>query len=786
MQSPVDLVLSRLTSPRVEGRGWLALCPVHGDKSPSLRIDVGDNGNALVVCRSAGCAAADIVDALGLTLADLFVRTGDAPPRRNGSHVPARAVSAQPMKASGPEAPKLEVKAWTWDTPGPIGWRFVCAYDYTDVAGRLVLQAGRFEFDGNVDGARVHAKTFRQRRPDPKRSGRWIGEVKSITHPLYHAPAVAEAAERERRIYIVEGEKDADNLCALGAVATCNPMGAGKWKPEHTAALDRAHVVVIPDNDAPGRKHADSVVSALLSNAASLRRLDLTGLASKGDVSDWIAVGGTLAALDALADAAVDLRNVPTIPPEVDAPPWVNDAPPPDAPPPEFRDDEAPQAMVFALAAPKFVVWTEDGWTEYSPSTVVNALVERGWTVDQVKAHKSHFPTAGGFVFRPGTLSRVVRASSGRVMLNTYRGLPFGPREGDWSLVRSLLLHLVHGDEAGLDYALDWFAAPLQALVAGKGTERCRSALLLHGVPGAGKGLLLEFLRMLYGESFLCISQHQLDDAFDPKRITRSLLVIGDEVTPGTNDRSDKAFQRLKLWVTEDYVSVRNMQTQADEAELWCNLLFFSNKGRPFKLDAGDRRFSVWWQERKLADDLIDRLLECKAARWPVIPAFLHHLVNERTITRKLWKPYENEDRRRLLAGSEDASSAFAKALADEGWLQLGRAWQLEQLAKLKRAGRDLRVEMHRGGLVLDSMLYEAFGLWRAAHGYDTHERVSEAELSRALHKRMPYLRRTAGNHVGERRGRGFYEVPLGAEMGVRGVVSSETRDEDELEEVRF
>ena len=36
---------------------------------------------------------------------------------------------------------------------------------------------------------------------------------------------------------MVEGEKDADALTALGLTATCNPMGAGKWRDSYTATL---------------------------------------------------------------------------------------------------------------------------------------------------------------------------------------------------------------------------------------------------------------------------------------------------------------------------------------------------------------------------------------------------------------------------------------------------------------------------------------------------------------------------------------------------------------------
>ncbi len=52
----------------------------------------------------------------------------------------------------------------------------------------------------------------------------------------YRLPELA-AADPRRSVFVVEGEKDADRLAALGAVATCNPGGAGKWRPEFGAHL---------------------------------------------------------------------------------------------------------------------------------------------------------------------------------------------------------------------------------------------------------------------------------------------------------------------------------------------------------------------------------------------------------------------------------------------------------------------------------------------------------------------------------------------------------------------
>jgi len=71
--SPVDLVLSRLGLNKVKkvSGGYMARCPVHDDKNPSLSITEGDDGRVLLKC-FAGCSTEEIVKALGLTMSDLF------------------------------------------------------------------------------------------------------------------------------------------------------------------------------------------------------------------------------------------------------------------------------------------------------------------------------------------------------------------------------------------------------------------------------------------------------------------------------------------------------------------------------------------------------------------------------------------------------------------------------------------------------------------------------------------------------------------------------------------
>jgi DNA primase len=128
-------------------------------------------------------------------------------------------------------------------------------------------------------------------------------DLKQTRRVLYRLPELIEAASAEQCIFVVEGEKDSDSLRKLNIPATTCPGGANKWLPEYSDCLRGCHVVLIPDNDDTGRAHMDKVAASLRGIADSIRILRLPGLPSAGDVSDWLADGGSAEALWQIVDA---------------------------------------------------------------------------------------------------------------------------------------------------------------------------------------------------------------------------------------------------------------------------------------------------------------------------------------------------------------------------------------------------------------------------------------------------------------------------------------------------
>lgn len=158
-------------------------------------------------------------------------------------------------------------------------------YDYSDESGEILYEVLRYRLSNGK-------KDFRQRRPDGR--GGWVYDLEGIRRVLYGLPELA--ARPEDMVVVVEGEKDADRLNALfvaggtPAIATTSAQGAndtGRWE-SYAEGLRGRPVVVIPDCDPSGLRHARGVCGHLHGMAASVKLVELPGVGPKGDVSDWL------------------------------------------------------------------------------------------------------------------------------------------------------------------------------------------------------------------------------------------------------------------------------------------------------------------------------------------------------------------------------------------------------------------------------------------------------------------------------------------------------------------
>jgi DNA primase len=144
--------------------------------------------------------------------------------------------------------------------------------------------------------------------------GGWVKAAKGCMEgvrlvPLY-LPEVLAAIRNSGLILIAEGERKVDLLRHLGYAATCNVSGAIRsklWidhaKEFFSAGCYAPKIIVLPDKDEAGRKHADAIGAAFAAVGVTVHILELPGLDDKEDVINWYDRGGTREQLDDLIDS---------------------------------------------------------------------------------------------------------------------------------------------------------------------------------------------------------------------------------------------------------------------------------------------------------------------------------------------------------------------------------------------------------------------------------------------------------------------------------------------------
>ena len=106
---PLSDLLSHVKKLQKSGpKSWMCLCPSHDDRSRSMKITQSDNGKVLINC-FAGCTPIEILDAVGLTIDDLF----EEPLQHSSKGIKGHVYPREVLKAMIPELMITLISAFT-------------------------------------------------------------------------------------------------------------------------------------------------------------------------------------------------------------------------------------------------------------------------------------------------------------------------------------------------------------------------------------------------------------------------------------------------------------------------------------------------------------------------------------------------------------------------------------------------------------------------------------------------------------------------------------------------
>ncbi len=256
-------IVAKLSGVREVEGGYVACCPAHTDKRPSLSVSAGDEGGVLLYCH-AGCSTSEVVEALGLKMSDLMP-DDDRQPVATKSHGTSKVHRSRTF-------PTAELALTALDQLGKRTGVWV----YRDANGDVVGVVGRWDTDVG--------KTI---RPVSRNGKGWKIAFLGSPWPLYRLPKLA---DYQGLVYVVEGEKAADAGVTIGLNTTTSVGGSRAASKTDWSPLAGRDVVILPDNDDAGEAYASDTIALLhaLEPPAHVRIVKLPHLPDKGDIADWV------------------------------------------------------------------------------------------------------------------------------------------------------------------------------------------------------------------------------------------------------------------------------------------------------------------------------------------------------------------------------------------------------------------------------------------------------------------------------------------------------------------
>lgn len=276
------------------GNKCVCKCPSHDDNKASLTITYSPKGRKTLVKCGAGCDTNDVLNAVGLSMSDLFDDSIKAVEKINCKNGFKNYDEVIQYLYENPINDDEVVNIYKFrNENNEIAYLKLRTRDKKFLHVRLINNYLVWGLKGGLyyeifEGSNIFSANEKNTKEI---------EVKEQEKILYNLPNVLNGIIEDKTIYIVEGEKDADNLIKNGLIATTTSTGGGKgndkWNDSYSIYFKSAKVVILPDNDNSGLQFANQVKESILNYCYRVQVLTISTI-EKGDISDWLEEGHSI------------------------------------------------------------------------------------------------------------------------------------------------------------------------------------------------------------------------------------------------------------------------------------------------------------------------------------------------------------------------------------------------------------------------------------------------------------------------------------------------------------
>ena len=264
-------ILERCDSVKPRGLdAWIALCPAHEDKTPSLSVRKGEDNRILLHCH-AGCDVEEIVESMGLTMSDLHPTGGEQALSisfNNSNQASTKPASSDPIATAVIEKLHQQLDDQQRDylrteriLTDEVIERYRLGFEERGSSRRLTIPIA--DEEGFYRDIRRWLPTEARQANDSKMLHWKSG---------YGAARLFPADQLQTsELILCEGELDALALISHDIAAITATCGASTWPDALSGAFAGKSVTILLDNDDAGQQGAEKRAESLSAHGVKVR-----------------------------------------------------------------------------------------------------------------------------------------------------------------------------------------------------------------------------------------------------------------------------------------------------------------------------------------------------------------------------------------------------------------------------------------------------------------------------------------------------------------------------------
>lgn len=224
-------------------------------------------------------------------------------------------------------------------------------------------------------------------------------------------------------------------------------------------------------------------------------------------------------------------------------------------------------------------------------------------------------------------------------------------------LIKRIMLHAVTNgaEDETFEHWLNWLAVIFQLRV------KPQTAWVLHGVEGTGKGVIVnKILAPLLGRDYVQSKRaSELTDQFNGW-LENALIAFIDEMEITALRDGSVISGSLRNFITDDYVTIRQMRRTSEQKMNYTGFIFSSNKGAPVQMSENDRRYNVgafqphrlFLTSQEVEHDILGEL-----------PTFISYLMTRTADRQAATRSIDNHARTLMVAENETSIESVVKII---------------------------------------------------------------------------------------------------------------------------